>query len=79
MSWRAHAVPLAMALATILVPACRREASIVATVAHSGKPRGVTFFQVLPPSRVTCTRPSSEPAQSSPGASGDSARAKIVQ
>ncbi len=41
-------------------------------------PSGVTFVQVLPPSRETWTRPSSEPAQSTPGSSGDSATAKIV-
>ena len=29
----------------------------------SGMSFGVTFVQVLPPSRVTCTRPSSDPAQ----------------
>jgi hypothetical protein len=30
---------------------------------NSGMSFGVTFVHVLPPSRVTCTRPSSEPAQ----------------
>jgi hypothetical protein len=39
----------------------------------------VTFVQVLPPSRVTWTSPSSEPTQMSPGSRGDSAIAKIVQ
>ncbi len=29
----------------------------------SGNPAGVTFCQFFPPSRVTCTTPSSDPAQ----------------
>ena len=33
------------------------------TVPHSGMSEGVTFCQVVPPSRVTWTRPSSLPAQ----------------
>ena len=33
----------------------------------------VTFVQVLPPSRVTCTRPSLVPAQITPACFGDSA------
>ena len=36
MSWRAHAVPLAMALATILVPACRREKRLFEHVSLHG-------------------------------------------
>ena len=50
------------------------------TVPHSGKPgiAAVTFVQVLPPSRVTCTRPSSLPAQIRPFCFGDSAMAKMV-
>ena len=39
----------------------------------------VTFVQVLPPSRVTWTRPSSLPTQMTPFCRGDSAMAKIVQ
>ena len=39
----------------------------------------VTSSQVLPPSWVTWTRPSSLPAQSSPFCFGDSATANIVQ
>jgi hypothetical protein len=43
----------------------------------AGTPR--TFFstlvQVLPPSRVTCSRPSSEPAQITPRSTGLGARA----
>jgi len=48
-------------------------------VAHSGSPGGVTFRQLLPASRETCTRPSSEPTHSTPFSSLDSASAKIVQ
>ena len=50
------------------------------TVPHSGRPgiAAVTFFQVLPSSVVTCTRPSSLPAQIRPFCFGDSAIAKIV-
>src|SRR4051812_351 len=46
---------------------------------HVGKPGGVTFCHVLPLSRETWMRPSSEPAQNTPRLSGDSAKAKIVQ
>ncbi len=45
---------------------------------HSGMPFGVTFSQFLPPSRVTCTRPSSEPAQITPFVTGDSLKVKMV-
>src|SRR5216117_2268379 len=38
----------------------------------------VTLVQLLPPSRVTCSRPSFVPAQISPGFKGDSAIAKIT-
>ena len=34
----------------------------------------VTFVQVFPPSRVTCSRPSLVPAQMRPRSFGDSAR-----
>ncbi len=56
----------------------RGDASIALIWIHSGIPLGVTFCQVLPSSRVTCTRPSSEPAQITPGSAVDSPRAKIV-
>ena len=49
-------------------PPCRTSASA----------GGVISFQVAPPSRVTCTRPSSVPAQISRGSVGDSARANTV-
>src|SRR5437763_12053877 len=51
------------------------------TVPQSGKfgMAAVTFFQVLPLSGETWTRPSSLPAQSWPGVLYDSATAKIVQ
>ena len=45
---------------------------------QSGMPFGVTLVQVLPPSRVSWTRPSSVPAQICPCASGDSATVKMV-
>src|SRR3954462_13223223 len=51
------------------------------TVAHLGNPLGplgVTSSQVLPPSGLTWTRPSSLPAHSSPCCTGDSATAKMV-
>ena len=53
-------------------------ASMALTWIHSGIPLGVTFRQVLPPSRVTWIRPSSEPVQIVPGSRGDSATVKIV-
>ena len=49
--------------ATYAVPASNADASIWLTRPRSGISFGVTFVQVLPPSRVTCTRPSSDPAQ----------------
>src|SRR5439155_25605560 len=39
------------------------DASTVLTSAHSGSSLGVTFCHDFPPSRVTCTRPSSLPTQ----------------
>ena len=48
------------------------------TVAHAGKPFGVTLLQLAPPSRVTCTSPSSVPTQIMPFATGDSSIEKIV-
>ena len=48
-------------------------------MAHSARPGGVTFSQVSPSSREMWTRPSSEPAQSRPGVTVDSANAKTVQ
>src|SRR5256885_3883022 len=38
----------------------------------------VTSVQVVAPSRVTCTRPSFEPAQITPACTGDSASANSV-
>ena len=37
-----------------------------------GRSFGVTFFQVFPLSRVTCTGPSFDPVQMTPGSSADS-------
>ena len=45
----------------------------MALMRHSASPRGVTFFHVAPPSRVTCTSPSSLPVQMTPFSCGDSA------
>src|SRR6476661_10559123 len=44
-------------------PVSNADASIWLTRPNSGMPGGVTFVHVFPPSRVTCTRPSSEPVQ----------------
>src|SRR6185436_6486117 len=49
--------------ATYAVPASNADASIWLTRPKSGMSFGVTFVHVLPPSRVTCTSPSSDPAQ----------------
>ena len=54
------------------------DTSIELTWIHSGNPFGVTFCQLLPSSRVSCTRPSSVPAQITPLSWGDTASAKIV-
>ena len=48
------------------------------TSAPSGRSFGVTFCHVLPPSRVTCTRPSSVPTQISCESLGLGATVKIV-
>ena len=45
---------------------------------HSGRPGGVTFRQFSPLSRETCTKPSSEPAHSTPFSTFDSSKAKMV-
>jgi len=52
---------------------------MIDTSAQLPMPLGVTFFHVFPSSRETCTRPSSDPAHSTPRATGDSANAKTVQ
>src|ERR671930_1942714 len=50
------------------------------TVPHGGRFGifAVTFAHVLPPSRVSCTRPSFVPAQISPFSRGDSAIANTT-
>src|SRR5262245_17348595 len=48
------------------------------TLVQSAIPGGVTFVQLLPSSRVTCTRPLSVPTQTRPSAAGDGAIAKIT-
>src|SRR5437764_5760084 len=53
------------------------DGSMMETVLHSGI-FGVTFVHVFPSSVLTCTSPSSLPAQSVPSCFGDSASAKIV-
>ena len=53
------------------------EASIMLTVPHSGIALGVTLAQFFPPSVVTCTSPSSEPAQIRSFCIGDSTTEKI--
>src|SRR6202049_984076 len=60
------------------VPASFGEASIMLTVPHSGMAFGVTLSQCWPPSRVTCTNPSSVPAQIKSFCTGDSTTEKIV-
>ena len=45
------------------MPASCGDASMRLMRVNAGRPPGVTFVQFLPPSRVTCTRPSSDPAQ----------------
>ena len=55
-----------------------RDASMSETFAHSGTPGGVTFFQVAPPSVVSCTSPSSVPIQIWPARIGDGAMVKIT-
>ena len=45
------------------VPGAKFDASIWLTRPKSGMSFGVMFVHVLPPSRVTCTSPSSEPVQ----------------
>ncbi len=49
--------------ATYAPPGSNVDASIWLTRPKSGMSFGVTFAQLLPPSRVTWTRPSSDPAQ----------------
>jgi hypothetical protein len=48
---------------------------MVALMASAG---GVTFVQVAPSSRDTCTRPSSLPAHRTPRSVGDSSKANTV-
>src|SRR5215472_1706954 len=62
------------------VPASKCEASMLEIVPQSGMPGrlAVTLVQVLPASRVSCTRPSLVPAQMTPASLGDSAMAKTT-
>src|SRR6266705_2033245 len=62
------------------VPSLKCPASIEVTHAFLGRPLILltTFFQVLPPSRVTCMLPSSVPTQIRFGFFGDSQIEKIV-
>jgi len=63
--------------ATKARPGAWRDGATACTVAHSGSPLGVMFFQLFPASRDTCTSPSSVPAQSSPGTVGDSSKVRM--
>ena len=67
-------------MTTYAVPAAVRDGSIIEMVPNCGAPgrAAVTFVHDLPPSRVTCTSPSSEPAQMTSRCAGDSAMAKTV-
>ena len=47
--------------------------------AKSGRSGGVTFSQFLPPSRVTCTKPSSDPVQITLPSCGDGAIVKTAR
>ena len=49
------------------------------TRVHAAIAFGVTFVHVFPPSRVTCTRPSSDPVQIVFFSIRDGATVKIVQ
>ena len=60
------------------MPALWGEASIRLMRVKGGRSGGVTFCQFLPPSRVTCTRPSSEPAQRTLPSTADGASVKMV-
>src|SRR5579862_686156 len=60
------------------VPESYRESSSVLMRSHSGQSPGVTFDQVFPPFRESCTNPSSVPAHNSPATSGDSASANTT-
>ena len=51
-------------MAAYTVRSSNAEASSCETLLHGVSAGGVTFFHVLPPSRVTWIRPSSVPAQS---------------
>src|SRR6185437_476674 len=63
------------------VPASKREGSMLLIVPHFGSPPmfAVTLVHVAPPSRVTCTSPSFDPAQITPFCTGDSAIANSVE
>ncbi|HEX2077771.1 MAG TPA: hypothetical protein VHG08_08685, partial [Longimicrobium sp.] len=64
--------------ATYARPAACGDASIRLMRLKSPSSRGVTSVHVPPPSRVTCTRPSSEPVQIVPTSRGDGAMVKMV-
>ena len=53
------------------VPGSKRDASICVTLLHEVSSFGVTSVQVAPPSRVTCTTPSSDPVQMTLTFTGD--------
>src|SRR5919199_5052380 len=62
------------------VPPSKREGSMLLTVPHAGRVGmlAVTFVQCAPASRVTWTRPSFVPAQTTPFSFGDSAIANTT-
>src|SRR5438445_554616 len=60
------------------VPGSKWLGSTMLIFVKAPSPGGVTFCQVAPPSRVTCTSPSSLPAQINPFTNGDSATANAM-
>src|SRR5690242_7851416 len=62
------------------VPGLKRDGSMFEILPQGGSfgMPAVTLTHVAPPSRVTCTRPSFEPAQITPVCCGDSAMANSV-
>ena len=54
------------------------DGSIMLNMHHSPRFGGVIAVQLAPASRVICSKPSSEPAQMTPGSCGDSARVYTV-
>ena len=64
--------------ATYALPGVLGDASMVLMRTKSGASRGVTSSQPAPPSRVTCTSPSSDPTQITSASWYEGAMAKTV-